>query len=73
MFSRLAAIPYSEDEIILAVSEGAVLLQEGIAPVGRGVLSTWVAHETAQRRPQAMLAVIAQESLQNSQDQGEDL
>lgn len=73
VFSRLAAIPYSEDEIILAMSEGAVLLQEGVAPTGRGVLSTWLAHQTAQRRPQAMLAVIAQQSMQDDQSQGDAL
>lgn len=70
VFSRLAAMPYSEDEIILATSEGAVLLQEGIAPEGRGVLSAWVAQETARKRPQAMLAVMAQQDLQGEQDQG---
>ena len=51
-------------------AEGAVLLQEGIAPEGRGVLSAWVAQETARKRPQAMLAVMAQQDFQGEQDQG---
>lgn len=67
VFARLAVAPYSEDEIILALSEGAVLLQEGIDLEGRGVLSTWVAKETARKRPQAMLAVMAQEAQQGEE------
>ena len=43
VFSRLAVPPFSEDELILAVSEGTVLLQEGRDDAGRGVLGTWVA------------------------------
>lgn len=62
VFSRLAVKPYSEDELILAVSEATVLLQEGFDPQGRGVLSTWVIQETAHLKPQAMLAVMAQQT-----------
>lgn len=62
VFARLAVLPYSEDEIILALSEGTVLLQEGVDLQGRGVLSSWVMQETAHRWPQAMLAVMAQEA-----------
>ena len=43
VFARLAVAPLSEDELILAVSEGTVLLQEGRDDAGRGVLGTWVA------------------------------
>ena len=43
IFARLAVPPFSEDELILAVSEGTVLLQEGRDDAGRGVLGTWVA------------------------------
>ncbi|MBR3226021.1 MAG: response regulator receiver protein [Atopobiaceae bacterium] len=62
VFARLAVAPYSEDEIILALSEATVLLQEGIDLQGRGVLSTWLIQETARKRPQAMLAVLAQQA-----------
>lgn len=43
VFARLAVAPFSEDELILAVSEGTVLLQEGRDDSGRGVLGTWIA------------------------------
>lgn len=46
VFSRLAVAPFSEDELILAISEGTVLLQEGRDDTGRGVLGTWVARQT---------------------------
>lgn len=62
VFARLPAIPYSEDELIIAVSEATVLLQEGIDPQGRGILGTWVMQQTAQRYPHAMLQVMAQQA-----------
>ena len=46
VFARLAVAPFSEDELILAVSEGTVLLQEGRDDSGRGVLGTWIARHT---------------------------
>ena len=46
VFARLAVAPFSEDELILAVSEGTVLLQEGRDDAGRGVLGTWIVHNT---------------------------
>ena len=46
VFARLAVAPFSEDELILAVSEGTVLLQEGRDDAGRGVLGTWIARHT---------------------------
>lgn len=67
VFARLPVAPYSEDEIIIALSEATVLLQEGIDLQGRGVLSSWVIQETAQKRPQAMLAVMAQQEWQADQ------
>jgi tetratricopeptide (TPR) repeat protein len=42
VFSRLAVPPFSEDELILAVSEGTVLFQEGRDQRGRGSLGSWV-------------------------------
>lgn len=52
-FARLRVAPYSPDELILAVSEGTVLLQEGRESSGRGVLGAWVASTTAELDPQA--------------------
>lgn len=69
VFARLSVHPYSEDEIILALSEATVLLQEGVDLQGTGVLSTWIVHETAHKRPQAMLAVMAQQAAGDQQDQ----
>lgn len=43
VFSRLACQPFSEDELILAVSEGTVLLQEGRYAEERGPLGSWIA------------------------------
>lgn len=43
VFARLAVAPFSEDELVLAVSESTVLLQEGRDDAGRGVLGTWIA------------------------------
>lgn len=65
VFSRLAVAPYSEDELILALSEGAVLLQEGIDPQGRGVLGSWVIKEAAQLDPGAMLTVMSNQATQD--------
>lgn len=62
VFARLAVTPYSEDEIILALSEGTVLLQEGVDLEGRGVLSTWVMQEASRKWPQAMISVMAQQA-----------
>ena len=52
-FARLRVVPYSEDELILAISEGIVLLQEGNDRSGRGVLGSWVAREVARLDPAA--------------------
>lgn len=43
VFGRLVVAPFSEDELILAISEGTVLLQEGRDDAGRGVLGSWIA------------------------------
>lgn len=67
VFARFAAAPYSEDELIIALSEGTVLLQEGVDPQGRGVLSAWVSSETAKLRPRAMLAVMSDDQLSTRQ------
>lgn len=53
VFARLNVMPYSDDELILAVSEGTVLLQEGRDADGRGVLGSWMAEECARLDPAA--------------------
>ena len=47
-FARLRVPPYGEDELILAVSEGVVLLQEGNDRSGKGVFGSWLARTTAE-------------------------
>jgi hypothetical protein len=54
VFARLAVPPYSEDELILAISEATVLLQEGDDKSGRGVLGSWIARTTAKLYPEAL-------------------
>ena len=51
VFSRLAVAPFSEDELVLAVSEGTVLLQEGRDDAGRGVLGTWIVRQLGLGEP----------------------
>lgn len=53
-FARLSVQPYSEDELVVALSESVVLLQEGNDPTGRGILGTWIAENTAALRPSAV-------------------
>ncbi|MGI6230682.1 MAG: response regulator receiver protein [Tractidigestivibacter sp.] len=53
VFSRLDATPYSEDELLLALSEGTVLLQEGYGESGRGSLGTWLANTASELYPEA--------------------
>lgn len=50
-FARLRVPPYGEDELIIAASEGVVLLQEGNDRSGKGVLGSWVARTVAQIDP----------------------
>lgn len=50
-FARIRVLPYSEDELVVAVSEGTVLLQEGLDLAGRGVLGAWVARTVARMEP----------------------
>lgn len=52
-FARLNVPPYGEDELVLAVSEGIVLLQEGNDRSGKGVFGSWVAREAARLDPKA--------------------
>ena len=52
-FARLRVSAGSEDELILAISEGIVLLQEGNDRAGRGALGSWVAGEVSRISPDA--------------------
>ena len=70
VFARLAVRPYSEDELVLALSEATVLLQEGRDPDGRGALGSWVANQAAARLPQSVLAMLAAEAEARAQDAG---
>ena len=58
VFSRLAVQPYSEDELILAVSEATVLLQEGAEMQGHGVLGLWLADAAAHKDPAAAASAM---------------
>lgn len=46
VFARLSAPPYSEDELVIAVSEATVLFQEGRDLLARGTLGSWVLRES---------------------------
>lgn len=48
VFSRIVVRPFSEDELIVAASEGTVLLQEGRDRRGRGAFGAWVADAAAE-------------------------
>ena len=61
-FARLNVAPYSEDELILATSEGIVLLQEGMDRTGRGVFGSWVATTVAELDPGAAARARTQEA-----------
>lgn len=69
-FARLAVAPCSEDELILAVSEATVLLQEGVDLVGKGILSTWVQQEVAARVAPALLDLVLKEAQQAEEGVG---
>ena len=45
VFARLAVAPLSEDELIVALSEMTILLQEGREQDGRGSFGAWIAQE----------------------------
>jgi len=57
-FARILVTPYSEDEMILAVSEATVILQEGNDMTGRGVLGAWLAREVTALNPEAAEAAM---------------
>ena len=61
-FSRLNVLPYSEDELIIAIAEATVLLQEGNDLIGRGVLGRWLADQIRARDPKTV--ELAEKELQ---------
>lgn len=61
-FARIQTDIYSEDELVVALSESVVLLQEGNDSSGRGVLGTWLVNETAKIRPEAVAEAKALEA-----------
>lgn len=61
-FARLNVRPYTEDEMVLAVSEGIVLFQEGVDRSGKGVFGAWIASETARLDPQAAARAYGDDS-----------
>ncbi|MEY8437150.1 response regulator receiver protein [Atopobiaceae bacterium 24-176] len=64
VFARLAVEPYSNDELVLAVSESSVIFQEGVDLKGMGALGSFVADD-----PSVMSARISDEiSLGATQD-----
>jgi tetratricopeptide (TPR) repeat protein len=52
-FARVLVTPYSEDEMVLAISEASVVFQEGYDMTGRGVLGAWLAREVTALNPEA--------------------
>ena len=58
-FARLNVPPYSEDELVVAVSEGIVLFQEGVDRTGKGVLGAWVAANVERLDPSAAAAAAS--------------
>ena len=66
VFSRLAVAPHSEDELILAVSEATVLLQEGRDESDKGVLGRWIASE-----PSVVAAAKSDETYSDADEFGE--
>lgn len=49
VFARLAVPPFSEDELVIAMSEATVLTQEGRDSLGRGALGSWLLQECLSR------------------------
>ena len=60
VFARLAVPPYSEDELIVALSEGTVLLLEGREQDGRGPFGLWVAETAAEMAPKWEAGEVAE-------------
>ena len=60
VFARYPAPPYSEDELIVALSESTVLLLEGREHDGRGPFGLWVADTAANMAPSWEASEVAE-------------
>lgn len=60
VFARYPAAPYSEDELIVALSESTVLLLEGREHEGRGPFGLWVANTAVDLAPSWEASEIAE-------------
>ncbi len=60
VFARLPVAPGSEDELIVALSEATVLLQEGREQGARGPFGLWLAETATEMAPSCEAAEIAQ-------------
>ena len=49
LFARIRVAPYSEDELVLALSEATVLTQEGAEEYGQGPFGMWIVDEVVRR------------------------
>lgn len=76
VFARLAVIPFSEDELVLAVSEATVLTQEGRDSLGRGTLGSWLLQECLSQATVKQLEELRKDidmaALMERRDAGED-
>lgn len=66
VFARIAVEPRSEDELILAVSEGTVILQEGCDSHERGALGSWLAGRPEVVQSRARDGALTTESTPNA-------
>ena len=49
LFARVRMVPYSEDELVVALSEATVLTQEGAEEYGQGPFGMWIVDELVGR------------------------
>ena len=69
-FARIRVPAYGEDELIVAMSEGVVLLQEGMERTGKGVLGAWLARTASELDPDAARAVAGLADEGNERPEG---
>lgn len=62
LFSRVCCAPYGEDELVIAISEATVLLQEGTAQAGRGVLGAAVVDDLTALFPSETEAALGRQA-----------
>ena len=59
-FARIRVPAYGEDELVVAMSEGVVLLQEGVERTGKGVFGAWLAKTVAELDPEGARAGVGE-------------